>query len=153
MPSWRIQPVFTDCVRFLLPPWIPPASNSHQLLAVERGRNHELVESMMGAKILRNLWTLDPPKSYIVVLQSSPIRLPAYNAENLIPLVIIVSMCEVFSPERRCTRHALQKHYTNRQIFKKILIIKFLNNMKWKNVPKMILGYKIHILHKSINTK
>ena len=28
------------------------------------------------------------------------------------PLVIIVSMCEVFSPERRCTRQALQKHYT-----------------------------------------
>ena len=25
--------------------------------------------------------------------------------------------------------------------------------MKWKNVPKMILGHKIHILHKSINTK
>ena len=50
----------------------------------------------------------------------SPIQLPACNGENLIPLVIIVSMCEVFSPERRCTRHALQKHYTNRQIFKKI---------------------------------
>ena len=50
---------------------------------------------------------------------TSPIRLPACNGENLIPLVIIVSMCEVFSPERRCTRHALQKHYTNRQMFKK----------------------------------
>ena len=49
----------------------------------------------------------------------SPIRLSACNGENLIPLVIIVCMCEVFSPERRCTRHALQKHYTNRQIFKK----------------------------------
>ena len=53
------------------------------------------------------------------VLRSSSIRLTACNSEYLIPLVIIVSMCEVFSPERRCTRHALQKHCTNRQIFKK----------------------------------
>ena len=31
---------------------------------------------------------------------TSPIRLPACNGENLLPLVIIVSMCKVFSPER-----------------------------------------------------
>ena len=58
-------------------------------------------------------------RQYRVVARISPIQLPASNGENLIPLVIIVCMCEVFSPERRCTRHALQKHYTNRQIFKK----------------------------------
>ena len=58
-------------------------------------------------------------ESYEQRVVTSPIRLPACNGEYLIPLVIIVSMCEVFSLERRCTRHALQKHYTNRQIFKK----------------------------------
>ena len=33
-------------------------------------------------------------------VRSSPIRLPACNGENLLPLVIIVSMCKIFSPER-----------------------------------------------------
>ena len=30
----------------------------------------------------------------------SPIRIPACNGQNLLPLVIIVSMFKIFSPER-----------------------------------------------------
>ena len=35
-----------------------------------------------------------------VVVSDSPIRLPTCNGENLLPLVVIVSMCKIFSPER-----------------------------------------------------
>ena len=79
---------------------------------------------VVGALLTKYKSTACSVFMFLSTLLDSPIRIPACNGENLIPFVIIVSMCEVFSPERRCTRHALQKHYTNRQIFKK-----FLNNV------------------------
>ena len=59
-----------------------------------------------------------------VVVQTSPIRLPACNGKNLLPLVIIVSMCKIFSPER-VVRVTLYKSIVLNGCFSEKSVIKY----------------------------